>query len=172
MEYTYDAASNLTSMHDSSGWQFYAYDILDRLTGVTYSTSGNKSDPTNLTIGYQYDADDDLTDETYPSGEQVEYSYDNAGRLTSVTQVNAGQPNLVTTYTYNDTTGLLATETRPNNTETVYTYDASGNLIDILDKVTSTSALIEEYHYTVDASGAYDDGGHDPEWFNCAGICL
>ena len=66
VEYTYDAASNLTSMHDSSGWQFYAYDILDRLTRVTYSTSGNQSDPTNLTIGYQYNADDDLTERDLP----------------------------------------------------------------------------------------------------------
>ena len=153
VEYTYDAASNLTSMHDASGWQFYTYDVLDRLSSVTDSTSGNVNDPTNLTIGYQYDADNRLTDETYPSGERVEYGYDNAGDLTSVTQVNAGQPNLVTTYTYNATTGLLATETRPNDTETIYTYDTSGNLIDILAQRTSTSALIEEYHYTVDASG-------------------
>ena len=107
VEYTYDAASNLTSMHDPIGWEFYSYDILDRLTSVTYSTSGDPDDPSNLTIGYQYDADNRLRDETYPSGEQVEYGYDDAGRMTSVTQVNAGQPNLVTTYTYNDTTGLL-----------------------------------------------------------------
>ncbi len=67
--------------------------------------------------------------------------------------MNAGQPTLVTTYAYNDTTGLLATETLPNDTEMLYTYDSSGNLIDILDKNTTTSALIEEYHYTVDAAG-------------------
>ena len=151
--YTYDAASNITSMHDSTGWQFYGYDVLDRLTTVVYSTSGNIGDPTNLTISYQYDADNRLIEETYPSGEQVEYGYDNGGRLTSVTQVNAGQPNLVTTYTYNAATGLLATETLPNNIEALYSYDSSGNLIDLFYQQLSKSALIEEFQYTVDASG-------------------
>ncbi len=153
VDYTYDAASNLLTMHDATGWQLYGYDVLDRLTSVTCSPSDNASDPAALTIGYGYDADNRLTSLSYPSGKVVQYGYDNASKLTSVTEKNAGQANLVTTYTYNSTTGLLATETRPDDTQTVYSYDTNGNLIDILNRRTSTQSLILEYHYTLDAAG-------------------
>ena len=37
--------------------------------------------------------------------------------------------------------------------EVLYTYDSSGNLLGILYQNTTTLALIDEYRYTVDASG-------------------
>ena len=155
VDYTYDAASNLLTMHDATGWQLYGYDVLDRLTSVTYSPTNNASDPAALSIGYGYDADNRLTALTYPSGKVVQYGYDNASKLTSVTEKNAGQADLVTTYAYDATTGLLKTETRPDDTQTVYSYDTNGQLIDILHRRTSTQALILEYHYTLDAAGRH-----------------
>ena len=153
VDYTYDAASNLLTMHDSTGWQLYGYDVLDRLTSVTYSPTNSTSDPAASTIAYGYDLDNRLTSLTYPSGEVVLYGYDNFSKLTSVTDTPPGQASLITAYTYNSTTGMLATETRPDNTQTVYGYDSNGNLIDILNRTTSTQALILEYHYTLDAAG-------------------
>ena len=48
---------------------------------------------------------------------------------------------------------MLTTVTRPNDTKSTYTYDSNGRLIDILHQRTSTSALILQYHYTLDAAG-------------------
>ena len=70
-----------------------------------------------------------------------------------MTEKNAGQSDLVTTYAYGATTGLLADVTRPNDTRTIYTYDSNGRLIDILHQRTFTSELILQYHYTADAAG-------------------
>src|SRR5262249_17015915 len=132
VDYTYDPAGNLLTMHDASGWQLYTYDALDRLTSVTYSPSGQAGDPANLTIGYEYDADNRITARVYPSGKRVEYGYDTVGRLIKVTEKNAGQADLVTTCDYSPTTGQLLKATRPNDTQTLYTYDpASGYLTDI-----------------------------------------
>jgi RHS repeat-associated protein len=153
VDYTYDTASDILTMHDSTGWQFYCYDSLNRLTSVTFSPTDSTTDPAALTIGYGYDLDNRLTSLTYPSGEVVLYAYDNASKLTSVTDTPLGQASLVTTYTYNSTTGLLATETRPDNVQTVYSYDTNGNVIDILNRTTSTQVLILDYHYTLDAAG-------------------
>src|SRR5262249_5390723 len=106
-----------------------------------------------LTIGYTYDLANRLTALTYPSGKVVQYGYDNAGKLTSVTEKNAGQSDLVTTYTYSPTTGLLTKTTPPNNTETLYGYDTNGWLNDIWHRQTSTSATLLRYQYTMDAAG-------------------
>jgi RHS repeat-associated protein len=153
VDYTYDVAGNLLTMHDATGWQLYTYDALDRLTSVTYSADNHAGDAGDLTIGYEYDLASRLTALVYPSGKRVEYGYDNAGKLTTVTEKNASQPNLVTTYVYSATTGLLMTETRPNDTRTQYTYDTSGRLTTIRHERTSTSALILQYAYTLDADG-------------------
>ncbi len=154
VNYNFDAAGNLVTMQDPSGWQLYGFDALNRLTSVTYSPTNNIADANALTIGYKYDADNRLIELDYPSGRKVQYGYDNASKLTTVTEFAAGQiTGTTTTYTYNSTTGLLSQMVRPNNTQTVYTYDTSGRLIDILNQNTSTSALISEYHYTLDASG-------------------
>ncbi len=155
VDYTYDPSNNLLTMHDATGWQLYGYDVLNRLTSVTYSPANNPSDPAALTIGYQYDADNRLIELDYPSGKQVLYGYDNASKLTSVTEKNSGQADLLTTYAYSSSTGLLTTETRPNDTQTIYGYDTNGQLIDILHRRTSTQALILQYHYTLDAAGRH-----------------
>jgi YD repeat-containing protein len=151
--YSYDPAGNLLTMHDSTGWQIYGYDALDRLTSVTCSPTDNVNDLAALTIGYQYDADSNLTELDYPSGERVLYGYDDAGKLTSVTAKNQGQPDQVTTYAYDSTTGLLASDTLPNNVQALYTYDSNGNLVGILNQQTSTHNLILQYQYTLDAAG-------------------
>ena len=153
VDYTYDVAGNLLSMHDATGWQLYTYDTRDRLTSVTYSPTNNSTNPAALRIGYEYDLIDQLTALVYPSGKRVEYGYTAAGNLNRVTEKNAGQTDLVTTYSYNSTTGLLTKMTRPNNTETIYGYDANGRLNDIHHKRTSTQATVLRYAYTHDAAG-------------------
>jgi YD repeat-containing protein len=151
--YTYDPAGNLLSMQDGSGWQFYTYDVRDRLTSVTYSLTNTPTDPTALRIGYEYDLSNRLTALIYPSGKRVEYGYTAAGKLNRVTEKTTGQADWVTTYSYSATSGLLLKTTRPNNTETSYGYDANGRLTDIHHKRTDTQATVLRYTYTLDASG-------------------
>ena len=153
VDYTYDVAGNLLSMRDSTGWQLYTYDTRDRLTSVTYSPTSSPTDPAALRIGYEYDLTDRLSALIYPSGKRVEYGYTTAGKLNRVTEKNAGQADLVSTYTYSSTTGLLSKMTRPNDTETTYGYDANGRLNDIHHKRTSTQATVLRYAYSLDASG-------------------
>jgi len=151
--YTYDLAGNLLSMQDGSGWQFYSYDIRDRLTSVTYSPSNSPTDPAALRIGYEYDLSNRLTALIYPSGKRVEYGYTAAGKLNRVTEKATGQADLVTTYAYAATSGLLLKTTRSNNTETSYGYDSNGRLTDIHHRRTDTQATVLRYAYTLDASG-------------------
>ena len=54
VEFTYDVSDNVTSMHDSSGWQFYEYDLLERLVSVTFSQDST-IDSADQTIRYEYD---------------------------------------------------------------------------------------------------------------------
>ena len=67
VDYTYDLAGNVQTMHDATGWQIYGYDILGRMTSVAYSPTSNVNDPAALTIGYGYDADNHLTSRPTPA---------------------------------------------------------------------------------------------------------
>jgi RHS repeat-associated protein len=84
------ASGELTKMTDESGSTTYTYDALGRLTGKTQTISGK-----TFTLGYSWGdsgpALDKLTAITYPSGNQVNYSYDVYGSLAgvSVNPVNA-----------------------------------------------------------------------------------
>ena len=153
VDYTYDASNNLMTMHDSTGWQLYNYDLLNRLSSVTYSPTKDISNPLALTLAYEHDLDNRVTALNYPSGKRVQYEYDSAGKLTSATEKNAGQPDLVTTYSYDSVNGMLVRTNRPNDTSTINTYDSNGRLIDILHRRTSKGTLILEYHYSLDNAG-------------------
>jgi YD repeat-containing protein len=135
-------------MTDYTGTYFYDYDDLDRQTDVIFSTSGNKTDSANLTLSYQYDNANRVTDMVYPGGEHVVFTWDDGGRLKTVSDVTKSQ---LTTYNYDYTTGLLQSVQRANGTTTTYTYDGSARLDDIKNKLGST--VLSEYNYTLNASG-------------------
>ena len=145
--FTYDASGNVVSMHDSSGWQFYEYDLLERLVSVTVSKD-SVIDAADQTIRYEYDLADQLTKITYPSGLFVSYTYDTAGRLSTVKDTSG-----TTIYAYDSTTGLVSSVTRPNGTRTQYTFDANFVLTTIRHEKTANSSLIEQISYQFDAAG-------------------
>jgi YD repeat-containing protein len=148
ISYTYDNLKRKISMTDYTGTYFYDYDDLDRQTDVIFSTSGNKTDSANLTLSYQYDNANRVTDMVYPGGEHVVFTWDDGGRLKTVSDVTKSQ---LTTYNYDYTTGLLQSVQRANGTTTTYTYDGSARLDDIKNKLGST--VLSEYNYTLNASG-------------------
>jgi YD repeat-containing protein len=153
VNYTYDSLNRKTSMVDSTGTTFYGYDDLDRMTSITYSVSGNLTDPNNLAIGYQYDNANHETQITYPGGEVVNYTYDNAGRLLTVADVLNGTTTYNYTYHYNPTTGQLQTFNRADGVVTSYGYDGAARLNDI-KHVNSSNQTLAEYNYNaLDANG-------------------
>jgi len=137
--YTYDGNGNRTSMTDSLGTTYYAYDVENRLIAVTF--------PGLNPVQYDYDNGGNLISLTYPDGRAVAYTYDAANRMTSV---NDGDG--VTSYSYDPTTGLLSSQVLPNGVTTTYAYDADGRLTDVTHRKVDNSLLMA-FHYTMDANG-------------------
>ena len=148
--YGYDVLGNRTNMTDYTGTTFYSWDALNRLTNVITSKSGVKGGSDNLVLSYEYDLAGHETAIVYPGGERIQYTYDNAGRISTVNNVTR---SLFFQYFYNPVTGQLTKLTRPNGIETDYSYDGMGRLTNILHKVTSSGALVAQYGYTLDAIG-------------------
>ena len=103
--FAYDANNNLVRMSGSTTGvnteTEYAYDALDRLIEIVLPDSQG-------TVGYSYDAGSSrITEIRYPDGTAVQRSYDEAGRLATVTD---GAD--VTRYAYH-ADGLLHTATLP-----------------------------------------------------------
>src|SRR5208283_5460682 len=102
---------------DYTGTTFYQYDDLNRLTAVTYSKDNILGNADDLVLSYEYDLAGNETAIVYPGGERIQYTYDNAGRISTVNNVTR---TLLFQYTYNPVTGQLTKLTRPNGIETDY----------------------------------------------------
>jgi len=137
--YTYDSANQRLTMVDATGTTSYAYDAAGELTSVTAPGTG--------TVGYTYTPVGLEASLTYPvSGQVVNYGYDPANRLTSVTDWQ----NLATTYGY-DAAGRLASIAYPNGVAPSYGYDTAGRLASVGDTKGTTSLFSAAY--TRDAVG-------------------
>ena len=78
------------------------------------------------------------------NGASVSYSYDELGRLSTVTD-NRLQGNQTTSYTY-DNASNVATVAYPNNFQSSFTYDS-------LNRLTSLVTPVSGYNYTLGATG-------------------
>jgi RHS repeat-associated protein len=107
---TYDAASRLTSIDDSSyGTITQTFDGLDRLLTQTTPTSS---------ISYTYDADGNRTGMAVSGQTPVSYTYTADNQVASITQ-----GSLAAGFTY-DAADRLIGETLPNNVTVTETYNA------------------------------------------------
>ncbi|MBT0774216.1 fibronectin type III domain-containing protein [Kineosporia sp. J2-2] len=151
--YTYDATGRRVSMSDDTGTTSYTYNTRGQLTGTIHGTG-----PSATTLTYTYDAAGRRTTVIYPgTGHTLTYGYDDADRMTSVTD----WANRTTTYTYNINDTLKATAL-PNGVTTSYGYDASG----LTTAITSTSntggtssspSMVVDLRYTYDNTGLLTD---------------
>jgi RHS repeat-associated protein len=126
--YTYDADGNVATKTDARGIIItYSYDVLNRLTGRTYSNG----DPA---VTYTYDQATCVgqspcynigrrTSMTDAAGSEL-LSYDTMGREWGEQRTTNSIP-MTTTYTYN-LNGNLATLTYPSGRMVTYTTDSSG----------------------------------------------
>ena len=164
--YSYNNLDQVTGISYGSGkdTQAFGYDSLHRLTSDTVTDSAEAQ---VASIGYGYNADDDVTSMTTsglanPGGGTGTitntYGYDEANRLTSWIAAPSGGTASTKTYGY-DADGNLV-----SNNGTTYTYDARDELTadgantytytpdgDLASQTSSSTGVISSY--TTDAFG-------------------
>jgi RHS repeat-associated protein len=134
--YTYDAASNRTSLTAPDGSiSTYGYDTLNRMNGLANSWAGS--------FGFSYDALSRRTQLTRPNGVNTNYSYDSLSHLLSVLH-QAGVNTLDgASYSYDPAGNRTAKTNYLNGTTSNYTYDQLYELT----QVTQGASTTESYSY-------------------------
>jgi RHS repeat-associated protein len=123
--FDYDEANNLTELTDSANkLTKYSYDAHNRLEKATLPGAGGL-------VNYTWHADGLLQRVTYENGQQRDYDYDDADRLTRITNQVSGSEKAVFEYGY-DANSNRTSETRKLNGDIVraVTYD-----YDLLDRL-------------------------------------
>ncbi len=129
----------MTSLVFPSGSESHSYDFAGRVTSTTKCVSGYC-----YTLQYGYDVAGRLASVTYPDGERVTYGYDATGRLASMS-------GYVNSFNYNSR-GQLVSATYANGTTTRFSYsDARQWLRDA--SVTGPSGTLYQASYGYDAGG-------------------
>ncbi len=152
--YTYDALGRVATQTDI--WNLtltFSYDLANNLTGVadslggtvtnTYNTAGQITEKQftdanshALSVGYTYN--NGLLSEVSRYSDASEgtligttsYGYDNANRLTSITDKNASGTTTIDSYTYTyNSAGLVGTVTSTLGPSATYSYDPAGQLL-------------------------------------------
>ncbi|HXN74379.1 MAG TPA: RHS repeat-associated core domain-containing protein [Candidatus Acidoferrales bacterium] len=127
--------------HDGRAFTNYAYDSLNRLTGITYSTLSSA-------VIYTYDAGTNqkgfLTGMSDSSGSTT-WGYNNVGWVTSEQRTIAGKTNSMS-YTYNGD-GTIGSVTYPSSRTITYTVSNA-------ERATSAKDLTNNIQYGVTASYA------------------
>ena len=134
--YTYDAASNRTSLTAPDGsTNTYNYDTLNRLATLTNSLTGQ--------FGFGYDALSRRTQLTRPNGINTNYGYDSVSHLLSVLH-QAGSTTLDGAGYGYDYAGNRTSKTNYlNGITSNYGYDAIYELL----QVTQGGGTTESYNY-------------------------
>jgi RHS repeat-associated protein len=189
--FTYDSVAGgnkgvgrLTGLSGSSSDRAYVYNLFGELTSETWQLGSR-----TYALGYAYNASGDVTTLTLPSGRQAEYSYDSAGRLSSlktkpsstgtlidvvssVTYAPYGPPKsmtygngAVTTYTLDASyraTRLQLVKSGSTLLDKTYAFDANSRVTGVTDAITTAASAT--YDYTLDgrlsrSAGAWGDRG-------------
>ena len=107
ISYSYDAKGNRTQIIYPDGKiEKYNYDKNDNLDSLTFQFNGDNkssSSPANLATTFEYDANQNLVKQTNPNNSQTSQSFDNADRLTQVSNKvkNLNTGNYVDVLDYN-----------------------------------------------------------------------
>ncbi|HIE37489.1 MAG TPA: RHS repeat protein, partial [Anaerolineae bacterium] len=142
VEYGYDRVGNRVVMTDSTGTTRYIYDALYRPITITLPTTG--------VVSYRYDSVGNRTRLIYPFGGQVDYTYDAANRLATVSSPN--RPDNWTIYTYDAAGRLVQLRDADNSAVSTYTYDGAGRLISLVH-TDGNGVPVAGFEYTLDGVG-------------------
>jgi RHS repeat-associated protein len=123
----------------------FGYDLDNNLTSIATPEG---------TVNYVYDPATDRHTETYTANSDIAYTYDQLGRLSTVSVKEQNGivlgTQLVTTYFYT-AVGNVDHITYANGTETDYTYDSLSRVLSVTNK--EGSQLLSSYTYTVNLDG-------------------
>jgi YD repeat-containing protein len=115
--YTYDANGNLNSI-TPSGQPPHVFEYIPLDLEAEYTPPPvDAGDPTTR---YRYNRDKQLLEVSRPDGQTVDFSYDAAGRLSSLST-----PQGVYSYAYAPTTGQLSRITAPDSRTLSFSYDGT-----------------------------------------------
>jgi RHS repeat-associated protein len=141
--YDYDALGRRSQMTDGSGTSNYSRDSLGRLTSTT--------DGRGRQLRYAYDLAGRTTKISYPSDlvaatadgqtiadPSVKRTYDDAGRIVSITDWLGHQ----TTFAH-DPAGNTTTQKYPNNTTATFTYDHADQLTQGTDSGPDSTPILD-----------------------------
>ncbi len=127
-QYTYTANGKQASFIDARGTTTrYTYDGFDRLSQTTYAYGTALASSES----YGYDADDNVTSRTTRKGDTITFAYDTLNRLTTKTPPS---PAPVVSYTYDlagrvtsvsDTSSTIVAAVPPSGTSVQYTTSAT-----------------------------------------------
>jgi RHS repeat-associated protein len=151
--FTYTTTGKRASMTDASGATTYTYDSLDRL--ITKATPQG-------TLNYTYDAAGNIASmsSSNANGVSVAYTYDDLNRLNTVADNRLPVGQNTTTYSYGPTSNM-ATATYPNGLQATFTYDD-------LNRITALNATKASYNYTLSPTGnrqsAVESSGRKLNW--------
>ena len=166
--FSYDAAGNRTSMNDGTGSLTYSYDSLSRMQSETRQFLGPTAPLGSFTLSYQYNLAGELKKITDPTNLTINYNYDSTGRVIGVTGENTLVEN-VSTYALNLTYrawGALKDIDYGNGTHSHLSYNAR-----LLPTSLALSNVIPPpYNQTATMSWTYDyfDDGRNNHAFDSA----
>ncbi|WP_370623539.1 peroxidase family protein [cf. Phormidesmis sp. LEGE 11477] len=157
IDYTYDAASQLTAVSDPDSTYAYTYDAAGRL--LSNDNAGTAGVP-DVLLSYGYDAVNNRTSVTdFIMGTQAgveSFTYDTLDRVTRITQSGNGVADKRIDLSYNaasQMTGLSrASDLAGVQTvaDTAYTYDTAGRLVGLVHERDGNE--IAGYGFTYDAA--------------------
>lgn len=141
--YTYDqginAKGHLNSISDHSGSRHYTYDARGNVKTVTIAINNQ-----TYVIAYDYTDANRIEKITYPSGRQVNYTFDDSGRVDSVVSTHNGSAETLASniqrLPFGPTTGMML----GNGVLQTKTYDKDY----LVDNLMDGSILDRTYQYT------------------------
>lgn len=122
----------------STNGTYYGYDVMGRVNQQRQVTGGN-----NYSLSYTYNLAGLLSTETYPTSRVLTHSYDNAGRLS---QISDGTTTFVSSIGY-AASGALASETWGNGAVHSVAYNNAMQVSQIKLKQSSSGSELQRYDY-------------------------
>jgi RHS repeat-associated protein len=157
ISYTYDAASQLTSVQDLDSSYSYTYDLAGRLTSV--DNAGTNGVP-NVRLNYSYDAVNNLVSTVDTINGRVRgitaYTYDALNRAIAITQTGTGVTNKRIDMAYDKASQMIGMTRYSDLAGTLlvaqsnYTYDHNGRLIHLIHH--KGAITLADYSWSYDAA--------------------
>jgi RHS repeat-associated protein len=154
---SYDIDSRLVRSDDDRGTQLYTY---DRTTGDLASLQ----DSSVGTFTAQYDAEGNMTKETFPNGMDADYVFDSENNPVRLTYVKTRDCSTDCVWYDDQATPSIHSEwltQRSSLSSQAYTYDGAGELSEVDDTEGLSGCTARTYDYDADGNRARSVT-HDP----------